>query len=87
MWSGRTRQLVVTAISIVDVDRHDLDPAALGQPWEQGRPLARTEVEDAWEAADFTFPSPYVEVPSPMRAYAEVSFPAGRADRRRRRST
>ena len=71
-------QLVVTAISIVDVDRHDLDSAALGQPWEQGRPFARAEVEDAWEAADFTFPSPYVEVPSAMRAYAEVSFPAGR---------
>ena len=71
-------RLVVTAISIVDVEPQDLDPAALGQPWEQGRPSVRTEVEDAWEATDFTFPSPYVEIPSPMRGYAEVSFPAGR---------
>jgi transglutaminase-like putative cysteine protease len=71
-------ELVVTAISMVDVERLDLDPAALDQPWEQGRPSVRAEVEDAWEATDFTFPSPYVEIPSPIRAYAEVSFPAGR---------
>ena len=63
---------------VVDVDRQELDPGALDQPWEQVRPSVRTEVEDAWEATDFTFPSPYVEIPSPMRAYAEVSFPAGR---------
>ena len=71
-------RLVVTAISVVEVDRHDLDPAALDQPWEQARPSVRAEVEDAWEATDFTFASPYVEIPAGIRDYARVSFPAGR---------
>jgi transglutaminase-like putative cysteine protease len=71
-------RLVVTAISVVDIDRPDLAPGTLDQPWEQARPSVRVDVEDAWEASDFTFPSPYVEIPSPMRAYAEVSFPPGR---------
>jgi transglutaminase-like putative cysteine protease len=71
-------ELVITAISIVDVNRRDLDPAALATPWERARPRVRPDQPDAWEATDFTFPSPYVEVPPGIEAYARESFPAGR---------
>lgn len=71
-------ELVITAISIVDVARRDLDPAALATPWERARPHVRPDQPDAWEATDFTFPSPYVEVPPGIEAYARTSFPAGR---------
>jgi transglutaminase-like putative cysteine protease len=70
--------LRVLAVSVVDVERAELDPAALAQPWEQARPSARPEEPDAWEATDFTFPSPYVEIPDGMAEYARASFPAGR---------
>jgi transglutaminase-like putative cysteine protease len=71
-------ELVITAISMVDVARRDLDPAALATPWELARPRVRSDQPDAWEATDFTFPSPYVEVPPGIEAYARGSFPAGR---------
>jgi transglutaminase-like putative cysteine protease len=71
-------ELVITAISIVEVSRRDLDPAALATPWERARPALRLDQPDAWEAMDYTFPSPYVEVPPGIEAYARQSFPAGR---------
>ncbi len=70
--------LRVTAISVVDVERAELDPTALSQPWERARPSVRPDEPDAWEATDFTFPSPYVEIPNGMLEYAQASFPAGR---------
>jgi transglutaminase-like putative cysteine protease len=72
-------ELVITAISIVDVGRRDLDPTALATPWERARPRVRSDQPDAWEATDFTFPSPYVDVPPGIEAYARQSFPADRA--------
>ncbi len=36
-------------------------------------------IADSWEATDFTFASPYVEVPPGIAEYAAVSFPPGRA--------
>ena len=50
--------LRVTGVSVVQVEKAELDPAALAQPWEQARPSVRPEEPDAWEATDFTFPSP-----------------------------
>ena len=70
--------LTITAISVVEVDRQNLDPAALAAPWEQARPAHRTDQPDAWEATDFTFESPYVEIPPGIVEYAAKSFPPGR---------
>jgi len=47
-------------------------------PWEQTLPASQAEDPEAWEAIDFTFPSPYVEVPTPIQDYARRSFPTGR---------
>ena len=68
----------VTGISIVQVERAKLDASALALPWEQARPCWRPDDPDAWEATDFTFPSPYVEIPPGMAEYVRSSFPAGR---------
>ena len=46
-----------------------------------GRAVASDD-PDAWEATDFTFPSPYVEIPPGIREYARASFTARPADRR-----
>ena len=70
--------LMITAISVVEVARQDLDPDALAVPWEQARPAQRSDQLDAWEATDFTFESPYVEIPAGIFEYAAQSFPAGR---------
>jgi transglutaminase-like putative cysteine protease len=71
-------ELKVTAISVVELSSPELDPIALDQPWESARPLQRTDVADAWEAADFTFSSPYVDIPPDIEGYALESFTAGR---------
>ena len=73
--------LKITAISVVEVARQDLDPDALAVPWEQARPGQRPDQPDAWEATDFTFESPYVEIPPGISEYAARSFPPGPADR------
>jgi transglutaminase-like putative cysteine protease len=70
--------LKITAISVVEVARQDLDPDALAVPWEQARPGQRPDQPDAWEATDFTFESPYVEIPPGISEYAARSFPPGR---------
>ena len=70
--------LTITAISVVEVDAQELPADTLGQPWERARPSVRADEPDAWEAVDFTFASPYVEIPPEAEAYARESFPAGR---------
>jgi transglutaminase-like putative cysteine protease len=70
-------QLVVTSTSVVEVNRSELDSKALAMPWERAQPRVRDD-DDAWEAIDFTFPSPYVELPTAIEDYARASFPAGR---------
>jgi transglutaminase-like putative cysteine protease len=71
-------RLVVTSTSVVSVEVNELDAAALAVPWEQTLPASQAEDPEAWEATDFTFSSPYVEVPAPIQDYARRSFPAGR---------
>jgi transglutaminase-like putative cysteine protease len=71
-------RLVVTSTSVVSVEVNELDAAALEVPWEQTVPAPQTDDAEAWEVTDFTFPSPYVEVPAPIQDYARRSFPAGR---------
>jgi transglutaminase-like putative cysteine protease len=70
--------LKITAISVVEVARQELDADALALPWEQARPSERSDQPDAWEATDFTFASPYVEIPPGILEYAAVSFTPGR---------
>jgi transglutaminase-like putative cysteine protease len=72
-------RLVVTSTSVVNVEVDRLNPTALDMPWEQSRPEVRDDHPEAWEASDFTFPSPYVDIPSPIQDYARSSFPAHRA--------
>ena len=74
--------LRVTGVSMVRVEKAELDPDALAQPWEQARPRLRPDEPDAWEATDFTFPSPYVEIPDGMVDYARVVVPRRAAHRR-----
>jgi transglutaminase-like putative cysteine protease len=71
-------RLVVTSTSVVSVEVNELDVAALGVPWEQTLPAWQADNPETWEATDFMFPSPYVEVPTSIRDYAHWSFPAGR---------
>jgi transglutaminase-like putative cysteine protease len=71
-------RLVVSSTSVVNVEVTELDPTTLKEPWEQTLPASREADPDAWEATDFTFPSPYVEVPATIRDYARQSFSAGR---------
>jgi transglutaminase-like putative cysteine protease len=72
------RRLVVTAVSHVEVGRRQLPQDRLAVPWERARPGERADLPDAWLAADFTFPSPYVEVPPGIEEYTRVSFTPGR---------
>jgi transglutaminase-like putative cysteine protease len=70
-------RLVVTSISMIDIGMNELDPEAMAVPWEWAQPRLRDD-EEAWEAIDFTYPSPYVEVPPAIEDYARRSFPPGR---------
>jgi transglutaminase-like putative cysteine protease len=56
----------------------ELDPEALAVPWEWAQPRVLEGDGEAWEVMDFTFPSPYVEVPPAIEDYARQTFSAGR---------
>jgi transglutaminase-like putative cysteine protease len=71
-------RLVVASTSVVTVEVNELAAVALDMPWEEASPAARNEDPEAWEVTDFTFPSPYVEIPAQVRDYARLSFPVGR---------
>ncbi len=71
-------RLEVTAISVVELEPPAYDEAALAAPWEAARPLERLDVPEAWQAADYVFASPMVDVPPGVREYASASFAAGR---------
>lgn len=71
-------ELVITGVSSVEVRPRELDPVALATPWEQARPAGRPDLPDAWQALDFTFASPMVDLPDGVRTYALESFPPGR---------
>jgi transglutaminase-like putative cysteine protease len=71
-------RLVIASTSVVNVEVNELTFAALEMPWEEASPASRDGDPEAWEATDYTFPSPYVEIPALIRDYARPSFPAGR---------
>lgn len=74
--------LVVTAISVVEVDPPVYSAEALALPWEQCRPLVPGTLAardaDAWQATDYVFASTMVDIPPGIGDYATVSFPPGR---------
>jgi transglutaminase-like putative cysteine protease len=70
--------LVVTAVSRVEVEQQQLPEDLLAVPWERARPAERGDQPDAWSATDFTYPSPYVEVPPGIEEYTRTSFTPGR---------
>lgn len=72
------QKLVVTAVSRVEVKEQQLPEDRLAVPWERARPAERGDQPDAWLATDFTYPSPYVEVPPGIEEYTRVSFTPGR---------
>ncbi len=72
-------ELVVRAVSLLEVVPPVVPADALAVAWEDARPAVRPAEPDAWEAADFTFVSPYVDVPDAVEAYARVSFTPGRS--------
>jgi transglutaminase-like putative cysteine protease len=71
-------RLVVASTSVVNVEVNELAAAALEMPWEEASPASRAGDPEAWEATDYTFASPYVEIPVQIHDYARPSFPAGR---------
>lgn len=70
--------LVVTAVSQVEVEQQQLPADLLAVPWERARPAERGDQPDAWSATDFTYPSPYIEVPPGIEEYTRTSFTPGR---------
>ena len=71
-------RLEVTAISMLELEPPRYDEPRLAVPWERARPLDRADVPDAWQAADYVFASPMVDIPPGVRDYAQPSFPTGR---------
>jgi transglutaminase-like putative cysteine protease len=72
------RDLEIEASGEVDVEAPAYDEAALAQPWEQTRPLLRSELPGAWSATDFALASALAEHTDEARTYAASSLLPGR---------
>lgn len=71
--------LTVQVTSKVEVRPRDLPAAEHGGPWSGPRdPLAGLTGETLVEVADYCFDSPFVILSPDVRAFAEISFVAGR---------
>ncbi len=74
------RKLVIEAYSEVTVAAPERPPLLFGLPWETVRDrLRRDRRADVLDAYAFSFDSPFVKTSSAVLAYAEPSFPPGRA--------
>ena len=75
------RTLDITATSVVEVDEGEREPSLFGErPWEAVRDAVwRDGRPDAVDAMPFALDSPLVAASDALRAYAEPSFPPGRA--------
>jgi transglutaminase-like putative cysteine protease len=67
-------ELRVVGLSDVEVDAPNPDPTVLAQPWERARPSSTTDAR----SVEFTLSSPLVQMPVPIRQYADQSFWPGR---------
>lgn len=68
----------VVSEAVVDVRAQPYPVAAETPPWEVVRDAARLGGPGAWEAAEFRFESPRVDLLAGAREYAAASFPPGR---------
>ncbi|MGJ9414034.1 transglutaminase N-terminal domain-containing protein [Aeromicrobium sp. CF4.19] len=71
-------ELTVDARSTVEVERPVHDDAALSVAWEQARPAARPDVEEAWRAQGHVLASPAVALSEGAHAYVASSLEPGR---------
>jgi transglutaminase-like putative cysteine protease len=72
-------ELVLHALSSIEVADRPVPEAAATPPWESVRETAlRERTADALQALEFTFASPYVPIAAELRAYAARSFAPGR---------
>jgi transglutaminase-like putative cysteine protease len=72
-------ELVLHALSIIEVETREVPEAATTPAWEVVRDRAQEERSpEALEALEFAFASPYVPLLPELRAYAATSFTPGR---------
>ena len=72
-------ELVLHALSIIEVEPREVPEAAATPAWEAVRDRAQDERSpEALEALEFAFASPYVPLLPELRAYAARSFTPGR---------
>ncbi len=72
-------ELVIEAVSDVEVSSPIYDADGLRIPWEQARPMACPGLPDAWSATEFALESPGAEHAEGVAEYARGSFAPGRA--------
>lgn len=70
--------LDILATSQVEVSTPVHSAEVLATSWEQARPAARPDVEDAWQALDFALPSSLADQTDQAYAYAAESLVPGR---------
>lgn len=70
--------LVIDALSEVEVEAPRYDEAALAQPWETARPLEGATAGDTWAAVEFALESPRVAHVPDAAAYGAESLVPGR---------
>ena len=68
----------VTLDAVVDVAFPDAPEAGSTPAWEEVVAQTRRSADHAWQASEFTLPSPLVPLDASARAYAAESFPPGR---------
>ncbi|RIJ76297.1 transglutaminase family protein [Nakamurella silvestris] len=72
--TGHT-ELVVTSLSLVEVDAQGAPPEITEMPWELARPGEDQPEGSEWaEAVEFVLPSPLIDVVEGSREYALKSF-------------
>ena len=73
------REMTVSAVSRVEVHRHDAPAAGASGPWETVRDELRADVSDAGlDAYQHSFDSPFAAGSAGLADYAAASFPKGR---------
>jgi transglutaminase-like putative cysteine protease len=73
------RELTVTSHSLVDLSPAPPPNLDLSPPWEEVREeAARRASPDSFDAAQFIFESPHIQVGPAFAEYAAASFPPGR---------
>lgn len=72
------QELDIVSTSQIEVVAPQHREAALATPWEEARPAARPDAEDAWRAQDFALPSALADQTQEAYDYAAESLRPGR---------